>query len=48
MYGREYMGVERSTFLIDSEGKIAKIWRKVSVKGHSDEVKSALLELQKK
>lgn len=41
-YGKEYMGVERSTFLIDPEGKIAKIWRKVSVKGHADEVKAAL------
>ncbi|MDR1614914.1 MAG: thioredoxin-dependent thiol peroxidase [Campylobacteraceae bacterium] len=41
-YGKEYMGVERSTFLIDPDGKIAKIWRKVSVKGHSDEVKAAL------
>jgi peroxiredoxin Q/BCP len=47
MYGREYMGVERSTFLIDSEGKISKIWRKVSVKGHSDEVKAALKTLRK-
>jgi peroxiredoxin Q/BCP len=47
MYGREYMGVERSTFLIDPEGKIVKIWRKVSVKGHSDEVKSILFDLQK-
>jgi peroxiredoxin Q/BCP len=41
-YGKEYMGVERSTFLIDPEGKIVKIWRKVSVKGHADEVKAAL------
>ncbi|MDR2081044.1 MAG: thioredoxin-dependent thiol peroxidase [Campylobacteraceae bacterium] len=47
MYGREYMGVERSTFLIDPEGKIAKIWRKVSVKGHADEVKTALKALRK-
>lgn len=37
-YGREYMGIERSTFLIDAEGKLAKEWRKVSVKGHVDEV----------
>ncbi|MDR2789694.1 MAG: thioredoxin-dependent thiol peroxidase [Campylobacteraceae bacterium] len=42
MYGREYMGIERSTFLINREGKIAKIWRKVSVKEHADEVKSAI------
>jgi peroxiredoxin Q/BCP len=38
MYGRKYMGVERSTFLIDSEGKIAKIWRKVKVPGHAEAV----------
>lgn len=41
MYGRKYMGVERSTFLIDKEGKIAKIWRKVSVPGHAQEVLEA-------
>ena len=33
MYGRKYMGMERSTFLIDKAGKIAKVWRKVSVHG---------------
>ena len=38
MYGRKYMGVERSTFLIDRQGKIAKIWRKVKVPGHVDDV----------
>jgi peroxiredoxin Q/BCP len=38
MYGRKYMGVERSTFLIDKDGKIARIWRKVSVPGHAQEV----------
>jgi peroxiredoxin Q/BCP len=42
MYGKEYMGVERSTFIIDPEGKIAALWRKVKVKGHVDEVKSKL------
>ena len=41
LYGREYMGIERSTFLIDSHGKIAKIWRKVRVKGHADDVLEA-------
>lgn len=41
MYGRKYMGVERSTFLIDGKGKIAKIWRKVKVTGHADEVLAA-------
>jgi len=38
MYGRKYMGVERSTFLIDRQGKIAKIWRKVKVAGHAEAV----------
>lgn len=36
MYGRKYMGIERSTFLIDENGKIAHIWRKVKVKDHMD------------
>ena len=38
MYGRKYMGIERSTFVIDKDGKIEKEWRKVKVKGHVDEV----------
>ncbi|WP_018687984.1 thioredoxin-dependent thiol peroxidase [Ahrensia kielensis] len=38
MYGRKYMGIERSTFLIDKTGKIAKIWRKVKVAGHAEVV----------
>ena len=38
MYGREYMGVLRSTFLIDSSGKILAAWNKVKVKGHASEV----------
>jgi len=42
MYGRKYMGVERSTFLIDENGKIAKIWRKVKVPGHADAVLKAV------
>lgn len=37
-YGRTYMGIERSTFLIDEKGKIAHAWRKVRVKGHVDAV----------
>jgi thioredoxin-dependent peroxiredoxin len=41
MYGRKYFGVERSTFLIDREGRIAKVWRKVKVPGHADEVLAA-------
>ncbi|MEP9371422.1 peroxiredoxin [Mesorhizobium sp. KR1-2] len=45
MYGRKYMGVERSTFLIDPDGKIARIWRKVKVPGHAKEVLAAAREL---
>ncbi|UWR01489.1 peroxiredoxin [Ruegeria conchae] len=41
MYGRKSMGIERSTFLIDAEGKITRIWRKVKVPGHVDEVLEA-------
>ena len=41
LYGRKYMGVERSTFLVDGKGKIAKAWRKVSVTGHAQEVAAA-------
>ncbi|MDR1976276.1 MAG: thioredoxin-dependent thiol peroxidase [Campylobacteraceae bacterium] len=41
-YGKEYLGIERSTFLIDPKGIVTKIWRKVNVKGHVDEVKAAL------
>jgi len=47
MYGRKYMGVERSTFLIDKQGKIAAIWPKVKVKGHIDEVYEKLKEINK-
>lgn len=42
MYGRKVMGIERSTFLIDEQGKLAHEWRKVKVKGHVDEVLEAL------
>lgn len=41
-YGREYQGIERTTFLIDEQGKIAKVWPKVHVEGHTDEVLAAL------
>lgn len=41
MYGNTYMGIERSTFLIGSDGKIAQIWRKVKVAGHVDAVLAA-------
>jgi len=46
MYGREYMGVVRSTFLIDPEAKISYIWPKVKVAGHADAVMEKLVELQ--
>ena len=36
MYGRTFMGIERSTFLIDEEGKVERVWRKVSPKGHAE------------
>jgi peroxiredoxin Q/BCP len=41
MYGRKYMGVERTTFLIDGEGKIAAVWNKVKVPGHAEAVLAA-------
>ena len=41
MYGKTYMGIDRSTFLIGKDGKIAKIWRKVKVPGHAAEVMKA-------
>ena len=41
MYGKKYMGIERTTFLIDVAGKIARIWNKVKVPGHADEVLAA-------
>lgn len=41
MYGKTYMGIERSTFLIDGDGRIAKAWRKVKVPGHAEEVLEA-------
>jgi peroxiredoxin Q/BCP len=42
MYGRKYMGMERSTFLIGSDGKVLKAWRKVKVPGHAQEVLQAV------
>lgn len=41
-YGREYWGIERTTFLIDEAGRIARVWPKVKVEGHADEVLAAL------
>lgn len=45
MYGRKYMGVERSTFLVGADGKIAQAWRKVKVPGHAEKVLAAVKEL---
>ena len=45
MYGKTYMGIERTTVLIDGQGKIARVWAKVSVKGHADEVLAAAAAL---
>lgn len=46
MYGRKYMGIVRSTFIIDANGRIAKIFPKVKVNGHAQEVLEALKELE--
>jgi thioredoxin-dependent peroxiredoxin len=46
MYGRTYMGIERSTFLVGPDGKIARIWRGVKVPGHADEVLEAARALK--
>lgn len=46
MYGRKYMGVERSTFLIDKSGKLVRSWRKVRVPGHAEEVLEAVRALK--
>jgi peroxiredoxin Q/BCP len=45
MYGKQYWGIERSTFLIDASGKLARIWRKVKVEGHVEEVLAAAQSL---
>src|SRR6185503_5119257 len=45
LYGRKYMGIERATFLIDKTGTVAKVWHKVKVPGHVDEVLKALKAL---
>lgn len=48
MYGKTYMGIDRSTFVVDSGGRIAAIWHKVKVKGHVDAVREVLEALSKK
>jgi len=45
LYGRKYMGIDRSTFLIDGKGVIRKIWRKVKTPGHAEEVLAAVQAL---
>jgi len=45
MYGRKYMGIERATFLVDRDGRVSRIWRKVKVSGHAQEVLEAAREL---
>jgi peroxiredoxin Q/BCP len=47
MFGKEFLGTQRDTFLIDPEGKIISVWRRVSPKGHAEEVKAVLLEKKK-
>jgi thioredoxin-dependent peroxiredoxin len=42
MFGRKYMGIERSTFIIDADGKIAHVFPKVNIAGHADEVAAAV------
>jgi peroxiredoxin Q/BCP len=45
MYGRKYMGIDRATFLLDAEGKVVRVWRKVKVPGHAEEVLAATVAL---
>ena len=45
MYGKTYMGIERSTFLIDEQGKIAALWRKVKVPGHVEAVQAEIEDI---
>ncbi len=45
MYGKKSMGIQRSTFVIDADGKVAKVWKRVKVDGHDEQVLAALAEL---
>jgi thioredoxin-dependent peroxiredoxin len=45
MYGRSYMGIDRSTYLVGRDGKVAQVWRKVKVNGHAEDVLAAAREL---
>jgi peroxiredoxin Q/BCP len=46
MYGKKSMGIQRSTFLIDANGKVARVWKKVNVDGHDEDVLAAIKELE--
>ena len=46
MYGKKSMGIQRSTYLIDGDGKVVKVWKRVRVDGHDQQVIDALIELQ--
>ncbi|QDU54213.1 thioredoxin-dependent thiol peroxidase [Aeoliella mucimassa] len=46
MYGKKSMGIQRSTFLIDAQGKVAKVWKRVQVDGHDEKVLAALKSLE--
>ncbi|MBX9787354.1 MAG: thioredoxin-dependent thiol peroxidase [Pirellulales bacterium] len=48
MYGKKSMGIQRSTYLIDAEGKVARVWPRVQVDGHDEQVLAALKELSTK
>ncbi len=48
MYGKKSMGIQRSTYLIDAEGKVARVWQRVQVDGHDEKVLAALKELAAK
>jgi peroxiredoxin Q/BCP len=45
LYGKTLMGIQRSTFLIDAAGRVAKVWKRVDVEGHDEQVLAALREL---
>ena len=45
MYGKKTMGIQRSTFLIDAEGHVARVWKRVTVEGHDEQVLAAAREL---
>jgi peroxiredoxin Q/BCP len=45
MYGKKTMGIQRSTFLIDADGKVARVWKNVKVDGHDQQVMAAVREL---